>query len=89
MDIIPWVIGFIAGLTLTSLRTAAAVGVASSIALRAYQYFLTDPRVRGQTFPEDLFGATAMLIHTAAFAWIGSVIGIARRNRRLALRAES
>lgn len=88
MDIIPWVVGFIAGLALPSLRTAAAIGVATSIALRAYQYFLTDPQVWGDTLPEDLFGATAMLILTAAFAWIGSVIGNARRNRRLALPVE-
>lgn len=88
MDIIPWVVGFLAGLTLPSLRNAVAIGAATSIALRAYQYFLTDPRDWGHTLPEDLFGATAMLILTAAFAWIGSVIGNARRNRRLSLPVE-
>lgn len=88
MDIIPWVVGFIAGLTLPSLRIAVAIGAAASIALRAYQYFLTDPRVWGDTFPEDLFGATAMVVLTAVFAWIGSIVRIARHGRRHALPVE-
>lgn len=81
MDVISWAAGLIAGISQPSLRRAVAIGVAVSIALRVYQYFFTDPRVWGHTFPQDLFGAAAMLALTAVVAWIGWIIRQKRRDR--------
>ena len=74
MDVITWVIGLIAGLASPRLRTAAGLAVLSSIALRTYQYFWAEPQMWGKDFPEDLFGATAMILVCILCAWIGSVI---------------
>ena len=79
MDVIPWVIGLVAGITMP-FRFAAAMGVAASLAVRAYQYFLAEPRVWGKDFPEDLYGATAMVALTVLLAWVGSIVR-ARRER--------
>ena len=80
MDVIPWVIGLVTGLTLP-LRFAALAGMAASLGVRAFQYFLAEPKAWGTDFPEDLFGATAMLVLTLVFAWIGSIVR-ARRVQR-------
>ena len=42
MDVLSWAAGLIAGLAQPSLRRAIAIGLTVSIAIRAYQYFLTD-----------------------------------------------
>lgn len=73
MDVISWVVGLVAGATLPSLRTAAAIGAGTSVAIRVYQYFFTEPRVWGHTFPADLFGALAMIAATLILTWIGSI----------------
>lgn len=73
MDVISWVVGLVAGAALPSLRTAAAIGAGTSVAIRIYQYFFTEPRVWGHTFPEDLFGAVAMIGATLVLTWIGSI----------------
>lgn len=78
MDVISWAVGLVAGLALPSLTRAVALGAAASVALRIYQYFFTDPQQWGHTFPEDLYGAAAMIAATALFAWIGSVIRVRR-----------
>jgi hypothetical protein len=78
MDVISWAVGLIAGLALPSLRRAIALGALTSVAIRAYQYFLIDPRTWGRDVPEDFFGAAAMIALTALFAWIGSIV---RANR--------
>lgn len=85
MDVIAWAAALIAGLTQPSLRRAIAIGMAVSVGIRAYQYFLTEPRVWGHTFPEDLLGAAAMLALTALLAWIGSIIRVSRQRRRPAV----
>lgn len=81
MDVIPWAIGLVAGLTQPSLRRAIAIGVAASLCIRAYQYFLTDPRAWGDTMPEDLFGGVAMIALTTIFVWIGSIVRANRLRR--------
>jgi hypothetical protein len=73
VDVISWAVALVAGFALPSLRRAIMLGVVTSIMIRIYQYNVTDPRQWG-SFPEDLFGATAMLALTALFAWVGSVI---------------
>lgn len=82
MDVIPWAIGLVAGLTLPSLPAAIVVGAVSSLGLHVWQYFFTDPRVWGQ-FPEDLFGAAAMIGVTAIFAWVGSIVRHHRTDREV------
>jgi hypothetical protein len=82
VDVIAWAVALVAGLTLSSLGRAVALGVATSIAIRFYQYVFTDPQQWG-AFPEDLFGAAAMILLTAAFAWIGSVIRLRIRTREV------
>jgi hypothetical protein len=73
VDVISWAVALVAGLALPSLRRAVALGIATSITIRVYQYAFTDPRQWG-SFPEDLFGAAAMLVLTAILAWVGSMI---------------
>lgn len=80
MDVIPWAIGLVAGVAFP-FRYAAAAGATASIVLRAYQYFLTDPRMWGRDFPEDLFGATAMIAVSVVFAWAGSIVRARRLQR--------
>ncbi|MFP5327304.1 MAG: hypothetical protein ACLGHT_07465 [Acidimicrobiia bacterium] len=80
MDVIPWVIGLVAGIALP-LRYAVAIGTSSSIALRVYQYFLPEPKAWGRDLPEDLFGATAMILLTLVLTWVGSILR-ARRVQR-------
>lgn len=84
MDVISWVVGLVAGLALPSLRRAIATGVATSVAIRFYQYAFTDPQQWGTTFPEDLFGAAAMIAATALMAWIGSIIRTRRARTEVA-----
>ncbi len=81
MDVIAWVAALIAGLSQPSLRRAIAIGMAVSLSIRAYQYLLAEPRAWGDTMPEDLFGAVAMLALTAVLAWIGSIIRVSRLRR--------
>lgn len=81
MDVISWAVGFVAGLTQPSLRRAIALGAVTSIAIRVYQYFLTEPRVWGKEMPEDLFGAVAMIALTTLLAWLGSIVRINRARR--------
>ena len=73
MDVLSWAAGLIAGLAQPSLRRAIVIGLTVSIALRAYQYFLTD-QPWGDDMPQDLFGAIAMLAVSAVMAWIGHVV---------------
>lgn len=82
MDVIPWAIGLVAGLTQPSLRRAIVIGVVASLCLRAYQYFLIDPRTWGDTMPEDIFGGIAMLALTTLFVWIGSIVRANRNHRQ-------
>jgi hypothetical protein len=82
MDAIAWTVALAAGLTLSSLGRAVALGVVTSIAIRFYQYFFTDPQQWG-SFPEDLFGAAAMILLTAILAWVGSVIRLRMRTREV------
>ncbi len=81
MDVIAWTAALIAGLSQPTLRRAIAIGMAVSVGIRAYQYFLAVPRAWGHTMPEDLFGAVAMLTLTALFAWVGSIIRVSRQRR--------
>lgn len=78
MDVISWAVALVLGAAQASLARAVGVGLAVSAAIRAYQYWLVDPRQWGE-FPADAFGALAMFAVTAIFAWIGSVV----RARRL------
>jgi hypothetical protein len=78
MDLIPWAIGFIAGITFPSFRRALVVGLSASIVLRLYQLVAGG---WGDTMPEDLFGAAAMLLVTAMFTWVGSIVRAARMRR--------
>jgi hypothetical protein len=82
MDAIAWTVALLAGLTLSSLGRAVALGVVTSIVIRFYQYFFTDPQQWG-SFPEDLFGAAAMILLTAILAWVGSVIRLRLRTREV------
>jgi hypothetical protein len=82
VDVISWTVALVAGLTLPSLGRAVALGLATSIAIRFYQYFFTAPQQWG-SFPEDLFGATAMLLLTALMAWFGSIIRARRQQREV------
>lgn len=82
MDVISWAVGLIAGVAQHSLRRAVAAGALTSVAIRAYQHQLATPRQWGAEMPEDLFGATAMLLVTAAMAWVGSVIRLRRSTPR-------
>lgn len=84
MDVISWAVGLVAGLALPSLGRAIALGAATSVAIRGYQYLFTDPRQWGTTFPEDLFGAAAMIAVTALMAWIGSLIRVRRARTEVA-----
>ena len=81
MDVISWAVGLVAGLALPSLGHAVAIGMLTSIAIRAYQFQLADPQQWGTGMPEDIFGAVAMLLLTAVMAWIGSVIRLRRTTR--------
>jgi hypothetical protein len=83
VDAISWTVALVAGLTLPSLGRAIVLGLATSVTIRFYQYFLTEPQQWG-SFPEDLFGAAAMLLLTALMAWVGSVIRHRRRTREVA-----
>jgi hypothetical protein len=75
MDVLSWGVGLIAGLAQPSLRRAIAIGMSVSIAIRAYQYFLTD-QPWGDDMPEDAFGAIAMLAVTAAMACVGHIVRV-------------
>lgn len=83
MDVITWVIGLVAGLQMRSLKAAMAVAAASSVVLRIYQYFLTDPQVWAAEFPAEWIGATAMILLSCLFAYVGSIFR-ARRERKTA-----
>jgi hypothetical protein len=74
MDVISWVVGLVAGLTLVSLPRAIAVGVATSVGIRLYQCFIVEPKAWGDAMPQDVFGAIAMIAVTALLAYIGWVI---------------
>ena len=82
MDVISWVVALVAGATLISLGRAIALGVGTSVVIRLYQYFLADPRAWGDQFPQDLFGALAMIALTALLAWVGALLGTVLRRRR-------
>jgi hypothetical protein len=82
VDVIAWTVALVAGLTLSSLGRAVALGITTSVVIRGYQYFLTGPRQWG-SFPEDLFGAAAMILLTATLAWVGSVIRLRMRTREV------
>ncbi|MGH2748455.1 MAG: hypothetical protein ACRDKB_11080, partial [Actinomycetota bacterium] len=81
MDVISWVVALVAGAALPSLRTAAAIGAGTSVAIRVYQYLFTEPRVWGHTLPADLLGAVAMIAVTLIFAWIGSIARVHFKGR--------
>jgi hypothetical protein len=83
VDVIAWTVALLAGLALRSVGRAIALGLLTSITIRIYQYFFTDPQQWG-SFPEDLFGATAMLALTALLAWVGSVIRLRVRREQVA-----
>lgn len=83
VDVISWAVALVAGLALPSLGRAIALGVATSISIRLYQYFIADPRAWGTGFPEDLFGAAAMLAVTTLLAWIGSIIRMRRAQAQV------
>lgn len=80
MDIISWAVGLVAGLALPSLARAVAIGTATSVVIRTYQFF-TEPQQWGHTMPEDLYGAGAMIAVTALLAWVGSIIRTRRMRR--------
>lgn len=83
LDVISWAVGLIAG-TRLPLPHAMGIAAATSVAIRIYQYFLTDPRAWGAEFPADWLGATAMIVVSCVFAYIGSIFR-ARRERRTSL----
>ena len=78
MDVISWVVGLVAG-TLVPLPRALALAAGTSVLIRVYQYFLPEPPVWGTDMPEDLIGATAMILASCLFAYVGSIV----RSRRL------
>lgn len=80
LDVISWAAGLIAG-TRLPLPHAMGIAAGTSVAIRIYQYFLTDPQVWRAEFPADWLGATAMIVASWVFAYIGSIFR-ARRMRR-------
>lgn len=83
LDVISWAVGLIAG-TRLPLPLAMGIAAGTSVAIRLYQYFLTDLRVWAAEFPADWLGATAMIVVSWVFAYIGSIFR-ARRTRRASL----
>ena len=84
MDVLSWVVALVVGVAQPSFTRAALAGVATSVAIRLYQLLVAD--TWGSDLPEDLFGATAMLVVTVGFAWLGSVVRAAVTSRREVLR---
>jgi hypothetical protein len=80
LDVISWSVGLIAG-SILPLPRAAALAVGTSVLIRAYQYFVADSW--GKEMPADLIGATAMILASCLFAYIGSILRT-RRIRRTA-----
>lgn len=82
MDVISWVVGLVAGVRMGSRRVAMAIGVATSVAIRCYQYFIAE--TWGTPFPQDLIGAAVAGIGgTLVMAWAGSVVRLQLHRRRL------
>jgi K+-sensing histidine kinase KdpD len=81
VDVIAWVVGLVAGFLLPSLWAAFGVAAATSIAIRVYQYFFTDPQVWRAEFPADWIGAAAMIVVSCLFAYVGSLVRGRRAGR--------
>ena len=80
MDLISWLIAFVAGAALVSFAKAALIGVLASVAIRVYQAVAED---WPDDVPEDLVGAAAMILVTVALAWVGVQVGrLIRRQLR-------
>ena len=75
MDVLSWAAGLIAGLAQPSLRRAIAIGLTVSIAIRAYQYFLTD-QPWGDDMPAGPLRCHRHARGPAVMAWIGHVVRV-------------